>query len=361
MTENRLARIFREGEWRIATGITVSVWFVSSILFVVPMLVAGTPVSFYLVASILAIAVAGSLVSLVLMAAIWRLFESGVRPKIVVAGVAIVLAAILLTLLDLAAAGILTSIQPGNQMSSSLTFRAINNFAVFVPHFGLLGAIYALLADTQRAARQERMLAEANTQAQQAKLSALRYQLNPHFLFNTLNSISSLVVTKRNSDAEAMLTSLSEFLRTTLAGDPNAMQTLEGELETIDTYLGLERIRFGQRLEIVIDCPAELREAQLPHFLLQPLVENSVKHGLAPSDCPVTIRVSARAQGSELMIAVENDCCSEGAAGNGTGVGLRNVHERLETVYGERGRLETIAREAGFIAIVRLPLEFTNA
>lgn len=150
-------------------------------------------------------------------------------------------------------------------------------------------------------------------------------------------------------------------MRTTLASDPNAAQTLEGELETIDAYLGLERIRFGDRLEVAIDCPPDLRDAQLPHFLLQPLVENAVKHGLAPSDAAVTIGISARAQGSELLIAVENDVAAGDAAAKGAGVGLRNVRERLEAVYGERGRLETMQREAGFIAIVRLPLEIAAA
>jgi sensor histidine kinase YesM len=358
MTETNPFGLLRKKASRIAVSLTVGVWIVSSFLFVMPMLVAGQEMSFYLAASIVAIATGGSLVSAMLMIAIWYIFESEIGPKILVSGAAILLAAIVLTLVDLAAAELFVSIQPGHQLSTSRTFRAINNFAVFVPHFALLGALYALLAHTRRAANQERMLAEAHSLAQQARLSALRYQLNPHFLFNTLNSISSLVVTRRNADAEQMLANLSEFLRTTLAGDPNAPQTLEGELETIDAYLGLERIRFGERLDVVIDCPAELREAQLPHFLLQPLVENAVKHGLAPTDKPVLIQVSARAQGSKIIIAVENDCGEGTVSDGGTGVGLRNIRERLEAVYGASGRLETMQRDTGFIAIVRFPLSF---
>ena len=103
-----------------------------------------------------------------------------------------------------------------------------------------------------------------------------------------------------------------------------------------------------------------MRDAQLPHFLLQPLVENAVKHGLAPSETKVSIAISARAQGTELVVAVENDCSVCNASEGGTGVGLRNVRDRLEAVYGQDGRLETIQREAGFIAIVRLPLEFPS-
>ncbi|WP_340586277.1 sensor histidine kinase [Erythrobacter alti] len=347
---------FRDREGRLAIAITLGVWFISSILFVIPMAVAGQEMTLQMAWSIVAIALGGSLVSLILMVFVWRVFESEKRLKVPKAILAIMVAATVLTLIDLAAAKLFISIQPGSQLGSGLVFRATNNFAVFIPHFGLLGALYALLAHNRKATLQERLLADANSLAQQARLSALRYQLNPHFLFNTLNSISSLVVTGRNRDAEEMLARLSEFLRTTLAADPENTQTLEGELETVDAYLGIERIRFGDRLGFDLECPAELRDALMPQFLLQPLVENAIKYGVAPTEDMVTIAVDVRQESDRLAVTVRNDAPGHPPSSHGAGVGLRNVRDRLQALFGDLGTLETQSRGGKYTAVIRLPL-----
>lgn len=354
--------LLRLSEGRIAVWATLGVWFVSSILFVVPMLVSGQPLTAYMAASILFIAISGSLVSAALMIAVWTLFDTAVKRKLMIGAAAILLSATLLTLLDLASAELLESIQPGHQLSTSRIFRATNNFAVFIPHFALLAALYALLAHGRQAAARERLLAEANALAQQAKLSALRYQLNPHFLFNTLNSISSLVVTKRNRDAERMLETLSEFLRSTLARDPDDPQTLDIELETIAAYLAIERIRFGERLALEIDCPAGLRDAGIPPFLIQPLIENAIKHAVAETEQTVTIQLGAQQDGDDLVLIVENDHCHDvNLCETRSGIGLRNVEARLAALYGDRGRIETIRRQGSYIAIARMPLKLEHA
>jgi hypothetical protein len=345
----------REG--RLAVAITVAVWFISSVLFIVPMLVAGQPLTLHMIYSLIAIALGGSLVALALMVVIWRVFDSERTGKIAIAALAVLAAAVALTLFDLATAEIFISFQPGNQLSSARLFRATNNFAVFIPHFALLGAIYALLAHHRRAVKRERMLAETASLAQQARLSALRYQLNPHFLFNTLNSISSLVVTGRNRDAEEMLTRLSEFLRTTLVASPDQPQTLEGELETIAAYLGIERIRFGERLGLDLDCPAPLRDVHIPSFLLQPLVENAIKHGLSPTSAAVTIGIAVRSTGTDVEVTVRNDMADEVSGESGAGVGLRNVRDRLQAMYGDRASLTTGRSGDEYRVTVRLPSE----
>ena len=355
---------------RRTLGLVALIWFSSGTLFMLPYLLRGG-LDFAAAASHYSVASVGLALSVILLAMATRLQAlSGIKVFVCYALTVSVLAATL-GVIDIAVFdGIHGQFGRDSVTSSTIAYlvRWSGNFAIFTSQFSLIAVAFWTLEALEAYRRQQVELAasktvaaEARSQANRAKLSALRYQLNPHFLFNTLNSISSLVVTRRNEDAEMMIARLSEFLRTTLASDPNAAQTLEGELETIDAYLGLERIRFGDRLEVAIDCPPDLRDAQLPHFLLQPLVENAVKHGLAPSDAAVTIGISARAQGSELLIAVENDVAAGDAAAKGAGVGLRNVRERLEAVYGERGRLETMQREAGFIAIVRLPLEISAA
>lgn len=355
---------------RRTLGLVALIWFSSGTLFMLPYLLRGG-LDFAAAASHYSVASVGLALSFILLAMAKRLQAlSGIKVFAVYALTVAVLAAAL-AVIDIAVFdGIHGQLGRDFAASSTITYlvRWSGNFAIFTSQFSLIAVAFWTMEALEAYRRQQVELAasktvaaEARSQANRAKLSALRYQLNPHFLFNTFNSISSLVVTQRNQDAEMMIARLSEFLRTTLASDPNAAQTLEGELETIDAYLGLERIRFGDRLEVAIDCPPNLRDAQLPHFLLQPLVENAVKHGLAPSDAAVTIGISARAQGSELLIAIENDVAAGDAAAKGAGVGLRNVRERLEAVYGERGRLETMQREAGFIAIVRLPLEIAAA
>lgn len=240
--------------------------------------------------------------------------------------------------------------------------RLISNFSAFFTQYGIIAAVICNFEANRARRDREVELANAKVAAAQAanaanlaRLSALRYQLNPHFLFNTLNSISSLVITKRNSEGEAMLERLADFLRMTLGDRSCEGERLEHELETIDAYLAIERVRFGERLAVEICATPETRDAEMPSFLLQPLVENAVKYGMSSNlDCLI-VRIEAMREDDDLVVIVEdNGTGSEGPVSS-TGIGTKNVQERLTALYGERGKLQTARRESGYIAIVRLP------
>lgn len=340
------------------------VWFFCGSLYLLPYLLRGG-LDFPAVLSHFSVSCIGLVFSIFMLALATRL--QTLRGSLMFASYALTVVAVagVLASVDLAVFESIYGWFGREHRPSSITYLIswAGNFAIFMSQFSLIAVAFWTL-ERLEAYRQQQVefqlmktaAVEAQNQASRAKLSALRYQLNPHFLFNTLNSISSLVMTGRANDAETMLAKLSEFLRTTLVANPELPQTLEGELETVDAYLGIERIRFGDRLGFDLDCPPELRDVQIPHFLLQPLVENAVKHGVAPSYKPITISICARQRDDELLISVENDCVSEERSTHGTGVGLRNVRERLQAVYGERGHLETIAREAGYLALLRVPI-----
>jgi two-component sensor histidine kinase len=184
----------------------------------------------------------------------------------------------------------------------------------------------------------ERRSADLRAAAQSAELRALRYQVNPHFLFNTLNSLSSLILTDKRGQAEKMVLNLATFFRTSLTGNPTEDVSLEEEIALQRLYLDIEAVRFPERLSVTIDIPESLRAAQVPGLILQPLVENAVKHGVSRTPEPVTIAITARQRGDELILAVENRAagavCEPGRL-EGNGVGLPNVRDRLAARFGE--------------------------
>jgi hypothetical protein len=224
--------------------------------------------------------------------------------------------------------------------------------------FGVNMALFQVSFSRRTEVKQELQLSEARSAAQQAQLAALRYQLNPHFLFNALNSISALIVTRRNEDAERMTEKLSTFLRTSLSADPGELVPLEEELSLIEEYLDIESVRFGERLNVNVDCSPGACEALVPSFLVQPLVENAIKHGVAPSREPTEIAISASVDEGELCISVRN-CIPEASerlkVRGRKGVGLQNVRRRLEAVYGKRATLDAEPEDGSFVARIRIP------
>jgi len=269
------------------------------------------------------------------------------------------------SLADLTIGGVLrTLIDPSTAVPPErVLFRGVSNLFGLSWMFGLVGAFYLMLQANRTLVEHERQLADARTaaaeaegQATAARLAALRYQLNPHFLFNTLNAVSSAVITKRNAEAESMLEKLAEFLRVTLAADPEGLIPLEDELATIQAYLEIESVRFRDRLGVDFSCPDELRRAVVPSFILQPLIENAIKHGVSRAPGAVTIRLEVARDGDDLVVLIEDDAERSGEPAKGAGVGLKNIRQRLEVLYGPRGALQTTARERGFLALVRLPL-----
>jgi hypothetical protein len=223
--------------------------------------------------------------------------------------------------------------------------------------FGLFAAAVVLLLELGAGRRRERQLVEAQAMARTAQLAALRYQLDPHFLFNCLNNVSSLIVTGRAVEAETMMMKLSDMLRAKLAGDPHLPKTLGEELDDVCEYLAIEGIRFGNALEVHVDCPPELLGAEVPGFILQPLAENAVKHGLIADGAPRAISIQALRRDGALVISIRNERTANGGGVEGFGVGLTNTRQRLHALYGPDGRLETEADEEMFTARIVLPLD----
>jgi len=215
------------------------------------------------------------------------------------------------------------------------------------------GVKYAQDAQAER----ERALA-AEGLAHEARLQALRYQLNPHFLFNTLNSISTLIVEREHRDAERMVARLSDFLRLTLECDADVEVPLADELDFARRYLDIETIRFGDRLTVREDVDPDALSARVPPLLLQPLVENAVRHGILPRETGGCLTIEARHVGDRLLVRVIDDGPGPPQeAAIGDGVGLSNVRARLESLYGSDYRLSLERADGGGCA-VRIELPF---
>lgn len=222
-----------------------------------------------------------------------------------------------------------------------------------------MGAYVALMAVIDLQAERERAVL-AQAQAQAAQLAMLRYQLNPHFLFNTLNSISSLVLDKRNVEAEKMLLRLSGFLRHAIDSDTIQKSTLGREANMQREYLGIEAARFGDKLLCHCDLPESLHDCLVPSLLLQPIVENAIKYAVAPANRPSHIWLGGRAESGRLILYVEDD--GPGIDPNRTrkeGVGWSNTRDRLATLYGEGAEMRIMkgTRGGGVLVELDMPLE----
>jgi len=208
-----------------------------------------------------------------------------------------------------------------------------------------------------RAARLEAETAQLRAEMTEARLAALRMELNPHFLYNALNTVSSLAQRGDRGAAVDMLAKLSELLRRTLDGPLDHEQPIEQELELLDLYLSIERVRFADRLVIDVRVDPAARGALVPSFMLQPLVENAVRHGVAAVLGPVSIEINAAAVGADLVIHVRDTGPGFASSPSERGVGLRNTRRRLEALHGAAGRLERrTSPDGGAEVVLRLPL-----
>ncbi len=198
--------------------------------------------------------------------------------------------------------------------------------------------------------------------AHESQLKMLRYQLNPHFLFNTLNAISTLILDKDTQLANVMVTRLSRFLRYSLDNDPMQRVTVAEEIAALMLYLDIEKVRFDERLQLHFDIEPEAESALMPSLLLQPLVENSIKYAIAQAIKGGAIGVSAKVSGNDLLLTVADDGpgldLRHGRAPKGGGVGLANSKERLKEVYGDAQsfRLSTTDPH-GLTISIQIPLE----
>ncbi|MDB5706851.1 MAG: histidine kinase [Sphingomonas bacterium] len=279
------------------------------------------------------------------------------------------IAAVILTILTLAAATLLYAVldafaysfikfsSPG--LSLSLVLGTIFlNFTVLAGWSALyFGINFYLIVEDQI----DQLAALENT-ASSAQLAMLRYQLNPHFLFNTLNSISTLVLLKQTERANAMLSRLSSFLRYTLANEPTAHVTIAQEVETLKLYLEIEKMRFEERLRPSFEVDPRVAKARLPSLLLQPLVENAIKYAVTPKEEGAEIAVTARLAGDRVQITVSDTGPGlnemKARPSLSTGVGLANIRERLAQAYGPDHRFETRSIPGGGFGVeIEIPFQ----
>ncbi len=238
---------------------------------------------------------------------------------------------------------------------------------------GILGRFYVLLCWSGlyfgikyylQLQEQTEQTLKAISAAHQAQLKMLRYQLNPHFLFNTLNAISTLILDGANETANKAVSRLSDFLRYTLDNDPMSSVTLGSELSAIDLYLEIEKVRFGDRLIIEKSIEAKAQDALLPSLILQPLIENAIKYAITPSEEGGTLRISARVQHKTLILQVSDSGPGLGNGNNGqksSGVGLKNTRERLQQRYGDAQAFTLAPNEpTGLRITINIPYEISD-
>jgi two-component system, LytTR family, sensor kinase len=231
-----------------------------------------------------------------------------------------------------------------------------NQLVSTVVLYGVILLVGWMLESRAKLARQQVEASRLNEQLARAQLSALRQQIEPHFLFNTLNTIAGLVREQQNDSAVDMIAGLSELLRRTLQTTERQQVELGKELEIAEKYLEIERARFAERLRVRVDVPEEL--ARVPSLILQPIVENAVKHGIAKRVEGGAIEISAARVNGTLTLSVLNDGPGfpQGWERARTGIGLENVRERLRSLYGGDGELEVGNEEGrGARVVVRMP------
>ncbi|WP_156679037.1 sensor histidine kinase [Sphingomonas profundi] len=256
-----------------------------------------------------------------------------------------------------------TFYRPG-AMPSGIEFLGaiLLDFAVLAAWSGLYYGINFYLLLEEQADQLQRL----EHQASSAQLAMLRYQLNPHFLFNTLNSISTLVLLKQTDRANAMLSRLSSFLRYTLVNEPSGQVSVTQEVETLKLYLEIEKMRFEDRLQTRFEVDPAAAMARMPSLLLQPLVENAIKYAVTPQEEGAEIVVEARLAGDRVQITVSDNGPGLNEAGprstSSTGVGLANIRERLSQAYGNEQRFEIqSSRGGGFGVMIEIPFQTEEA
>ena len=244
----------------------------------------------------------------------------------------------------------------------TLIFGGVGGCWLLLIAYCAIQSVITYYADLQDARERNR---QALVLAQDAELRALRYQINPHFLFNTLNAISALVADDRSREAQQMIARLAGFLRVTLDGGEGHEVALADELALTDTYLEIERARLGQRLLLKWNIGPDTLRAQVPVLLLQPLVENAIRHGIAQRSEPGRLDIRVEREGGRLHLHVGNDGAvapapAEEAARRAGAIGLRNIAERLQALYPDKHSFAAGARADGGYE-VRMSLPYSEA
>ena len=302
-------------------------------------------------------AVTGFSVSLILSVVFRNVIDR--RPLLTwgVTGVSVILATLIYAYIDV---WVLQTIREG---ADETPFAQLMVGAIFINGVLLVAwsALYYAINYFVRAEEQADQLLRLEAAATSAQLTMLRYQLNPHFLFNTLNSISTLVLLKQTEQANAMLSRLSSFLRFTLVNETTAKVTLASEVETLKLYLDIEKMRFEERLRTDFDVEDAVKDALVPSLLLQPLVENAIKYAVTPLEDGADISVEARLVGDRVRITVsdtgQGESSGYGDPTSSTGVGLANIRDRLQQAFGDAQSFTSGTNAAGgFTVTIEMPL-----
>jgi sensor histidine kinase YesM len=345
-------------------------WGGAMVLRALSSLANAQPLSFLVI--VLIASITGFSISLIL-AVIYRALIN--RTPLVTWGVTSIVLALAVSLYAFIDSWVISLYRPQNDANFAQLFLGV--FYLDLTLLGAWSALYYAINFFLQVEEQNDQLLRLEAQATSSQLAMLRYQLNPHFLFNTLNSISTLVLLKQTEPANAMLSRLSSFLRYTLINEPSGRVTVAQEVETLKLYLDIERMRFEERLRTDFRIEPEASEALLPSLLLQPLVENSIKYAVTPLEEGAQITVAAQLIGQTLRITVSDTgpglqnssdpsrvegsnpaAVSEGGETVSTGVGLANIRDRLAQAYGEAHRFEIQdAPEGGAAVVIELPFE----
>lgn len=269
--------------------------------------------------------------------------------QLLVAGGAALIAAICFSL----AVSVLSALFDGPWPALTTRFLIVASLS-WLPAFGVWAGVALSVTYNFEMREREQRLALARAQAQEAQMRALRYQINPHLLYNTLNSIAALILDNQNGLAEDMLMRLSDFFRSSLSRPEHLDSPLIDEIGFQKLYLAIEEMRFGDRLAYEFDIDPEAEHIRVPNFILQPIIENVLKHGMNPRGKVTHVRVTARRDGGRLLLDVSDN--GPGSSANaGTGVGLSNVRARLHSHYGDDAKLEAMSHPEGYTVRINVP------
>lgn len=252
------------------------------------------------------------------------------------------------------------TVDPQYSEQSFTWSRELRNVALYTWLFLAWSGLYLAISYSFDVQEEQQRTAELQEQAHAAQLRALHSQINPHFLFNSLNSVSALMLDGQVALADDMVTKLAHFMRLGLAADPTAKVPLWTEIDLQRTYLAIEQLRY-QDLEVAIAVPPDLEDALVPALILQPIVENAVKYGVAGAPPPARIEIEARRETDRLRIRITDSGNGAPPKAVSTGIGLTNVRERLRLIYGKRRGLLSAGKltDGSFRVELSLPLELT--
>ncbi|MFJ6025050.1 sensor histidine kinase [Brevundimonas sp. NPDC092305] len=289
-----------------------------------------------------------------------RLARRPVWLAIIVLPPAVIAAGWLQMWLDYAGQPIMNTLFDGMLMPDFSWTARTKVALVYVSIYATNAALFWVTFTNRRIHEQRQVIAEREAGALRAELRALRMQLNPHFMFNALSALSTLILTRRDTQAAEMLDRLSDFLRAAMEVDTLTDVSLADELSVLDAYLAVEIVRFGARLDAQIDCDPAVENARVPNLLLQPLVENAVKYGVEPSLAPVTVAISAGVHEGRLRLEVRDSgaVLRPGAVRptGGHGVGLSAVRQRLDLRFGADASVTAGPEDGGYLAVIEMPL-----